>query len=228
MGARGAGEAATLVPEQLALDQLGRHGGAVERDERLLSPAAELVQCLRDELLSRAALPLHQHGRVGGRDPCDHVVDRLHGWRGPDQGSEVAEAAERAAQRFDLLPELTPADDVRQHRFETRDVDRLGQVVRGTAAERLDRGIDGGVAGDQDDLGGDTAVDLSQELETAAVGQLQVDQRQVGGVLAQEGARFPQARGSVHREPLRPHQLGQGRLEAGVVIDEEGFRHGRT
>ena len=81
----------------------------------------------------------------------------------------MTEGAERAAQRFDLLPELSPADDVRQHRFETRDVDRLGQVVRGAAAERLHRRIDGGVAGDQDDLGGDLAVDLSQELQAAAV-----------------------------------------------------------
>src|SRR5438093_9602168 len=110
VGACGAGEAATLVPEQLALDQGGRHRGAVERHERALSPAAELMHRLGDQLLSRAALPLHQHGRLGGRHPCDHVVHRLHGRRGSDQGSEVAEGAERAAQRFDLLPEFTPAD----------------------------------------------------------------------------------------------------------------------
>src|SRR5439155_813910 len=82
---RSAGEAAPLVPEELALDQLGRYRRAVERDERALPPAAQPVQRLRDELLARATLALHQHGRVRGRNPCDHVVDGLHGRGGSDQ-----------------------------------------------------------------------------------------------------------------------------------------------
>src|SRR3989449_213366 len=64
VGACGAGEAATLVPEQLALDQGGRHRGAVERHERALSPAAELMHRLGDQLLSRAALPDRKSTRL--------------------------------------------------------------------------------------------------------------------------------------------------------------------
>ena len=49
-------EAALLVPEQFALDQIGRDRAAVHREERFVLAPAELVQRLRDELLPGAAL----------------------------------------------------------------------------------------------------------------------------------------------------------------------------
>src|SRR5439155_1218639 len=120
------------------------------------------------------------------------------------------------------------------HGFEPRNVDRLGQVVRGAAAERLDRRIDGGVAGDQDDLGG-AILDLGQELQTAAVRQLQIDQRQVRRVLAQVRASLAQAAGALDREPLRPYQLGRGPagittgvLELRCYTVVEAKKHGAT
>ena len=52
----GAGEGAALVAEQLALDELLRQRGAVDRDERRLLARPEPVQLARDQLLARAAL----------------------------------------------------------------------------------------------------------------------------------------------------------------------------
>ncbi len=65
-----------------------------------------------------------------------------------------------------------------------------------------------------------------QELETASVGQLQVDQGEVRRALAEGRARLAQARRALDGKPLRPYQLAQGGLEAGVVVDEEDARHG--
>jgi len=45
------GERASLVPEELAFEQILGDGGAVERDERLLGSRALVVQGLGDELL---------------------------------------------------------------------------------------------------------------------------------------------------------------------------------
>ena len=58
----GAGEAAPLVAEQLALDEVGGDRPAVDGQERLLVPAAQPVDRLRDQLLARARLP-HDQGR---------------------------------------------------------------------------------------------------------------------------------------------------------------------
>ena len=74
----GAGEAALLVAEQLALDQRLRDRAAVHGHERRRLAPAELVQGLGDELLARAALALDQHARVRRCDALDDVEHGLH------------------------------------------------------------------------------------------------------------------------------------------------------
>ena len=68
---RGTGERALLVPEQLALEQAGRHCRHVHPDERLVAPAAQVVDRVRDQLLAGARLAKEQHGAVGWRDGLD-------------------------------------------------------------------------------------------------------------------------------------------------------------
>ena len=63
-----AGERALLVAEQLALDQAGRQGGAVDLDERLVAPRAGRVDGAGDQLLAGAGLAGDQHRGVGRRD----------------------------------------------------------------------------------------------------------------------------------------------------------------
>ena len=62
-----AGEGALLVAEQLGLDQLLGHRGAVHLDERALAALALQVDLARDELLAGAVLAGDQHPGVGGR-----------------------------------------------------------------------------------------------------------------------------------------------------------------
>jgi hypothetical protein len=66
--ALGAGEGAAAVAEQLALEQVARHGGAVERHERFLGAVGEFVDRTRQDFLSGAAFAGDQHGDVGARD----------------------------------------------------------------------------------------------------------------------------------------------------------------
>ena len=56
-----AGERSALVSEQLRLDQLRRHGRAVDGDERALAPGAALVDRAGDQLLSGSGLPEDAH-----------------------------------------------------------------------------------------------------------------------------------------------------------------------
>ena len=72
------GEGALLVSEELALDDVGGELGAMKLHEALVPPRRELVDRLRDQLFSRARLPVDQHGGLGGRDLDDLRSELLH------------------------------------------------------------------------------------------------------------------------------------------------------
>src|SRR5262249_55438114 len=59
-----AGERARLVAEQLALEQIARDRGAVDRDERALRARPGVVDRLREDLLAGAALSREQHRSI--------------------------------------------------------------------------------------------------------------------------------------------------------------------
>src|SRR5262249_27205411 len=63
-----AGECPTFVAEQLAFEQARRDGGAIDFDEVVVSPGAEIVNGVGDELFAGAGLSIDQHCRVCWRD----------------------------------------------------------------------------------------------------------------------------------------------------------------
>src|SRR5262249_35131096 len=76
---RRARERAGLVAEELALDELARQRRAVQFFERAFRARRHLVDRARDELLARAALARHEHGRLrlrGARDLLHQLLDR--------------------------------------------------------------------------------------------------------------------------------------------------------
>ena len=64
----GVGEGAPRVAEELALEELLGHRGAVDGDEGSLRARAARVERPRDELLAGPALAGDEHRRVGARD----------------------------------------------------------------------------------------------------------------------------------------------------------------
>src|SRR6266849_4717638 len=71
----GTGEGATLVAEELALQEARGDGGAVELDERATAPGAERVDQAADQLLASTRLAPYEHGRVGRRHALDQADD---------------------------------------------------------------------------------------------------------------------------------------------------------
>ena len=94
-----AGEGALLMPEQLALDQTGGDGGAVELDEGLVIPTAQAVDRAGDELLPGAGLALNQHGGVRRR----YLLHQPHH---PLQRRAVPDDLAPASFAVDLLPKV--------------------------------------------------------------------------------------------------------------------------
>src|SRR5262249_25723287 len=111
----GAGERGAGMPEELALGQRLRDGGAVDRHERRCRPPSEGVDGARDDLLPGAGLALDQDVCVGARSGTDERAHLLHGVALPD---ETGEPVRRRAAR----PErgLWPAQGRRQRRAPRR------------------------------------------------------------------------------------------------------------
>ena len=75
----GAGEAPAFVAEELALHQGGGDRAAVDRDEAVPAPTAQIVEGPRHQLLARPRLTRDQDRRARRRDPRNQLVDLLHG-----------------------------------------------------------------------------------------------------------------------------------------------------
>ena len=148
----------------------------------LLAAAAQVVDGLRDHLLARARLPGDEDAGVGAGHPSDQVVDLLHGRGCADERAEPAQLAQLGPQRADLPLHLQGAGQVGQGHLEPGEIDRLGEVVGDAAAQGVHGGLHARVAGDQDDFGVGGALEAVQEVEPAAVGQLEVDEQDVGRV----------------------------------------------
>src|SRR5438105_4395919 len=186
----GPGERAAHVPEQLALDEAGGDRAAIHRHELAGVALRKLVDGVGDLLLAGAALADEQDGHVGRRRARHQLIDLAHRLRGADDRAEAAELEQLAAQRRDLALEILGTGDVGEDRTQSRDVDRLGEIVRGSEPQRLDRRVDAGPSRDDDDLGRGALLQLPYDVEPRAVGQSEVDQRDVDDVLAEAPARF--------------------------------------
>src|SRR4030095_16014528 len=102
-------EAAALVAEELALDQVDGDGSAVHGDERTAAAPAVSVDGLGHDFLARAGFPRDQDAGVAAGYPLNEVVDLLHLRRSAHQAAEPAQLPQVGAQRSDLVLHLARA-----------------------------------------------------------------------------------------------------------------------
>src|ERR1051326_392037 len=222
----GVRERALLMAEDLRLDQRRRDRAAVEGDERFVAPARKRVDRVRHDLLARARLADDEDVRVGVRDHLDLFEELLHPRRLADQVPERAHLLQLPAQLEDLLLHELLVFDGLEDDLQAREVHRLRHVILGADLERLHRRVDGGVAGEDDD--GDVGIglfDAVQQIETAAVGELQVDDGDVGDHL---GDRAPAGLDGVGDfrfvSPLLDH-VGHAGARRAIIVDDQHFSH---
>ena len=72
------GKRASLMPEQLALDQLCRQRRRIHRNKRPRLSSALLVNRPRDQFLSRTALPANQNRSICSGHLADQIINLLH------------------------------------------------------------------------------------------------------------------------------------------------------
>ena len=191
------GEGAALVTEELALDEPAGDRGAVDPDKGLVGAGRAEVEGPRDQLLAGAALAGDQHGRRAGGDGADDLADRRDRRGAADHpGVDAGVAALRGAGRRGIRivagggagrkrgPRAGPGgagllDDL----VDLIAIEGLLQVIEGAELDRLDRGVDGAVGGQEDD--GEVRLLDGEGLEEAdpvEVGHAQVGDDDVEGL----------------------------------------------
>src|ERR1700682_523114 len=201
------------MPEQLRLQQVLRHGAAVDGDERLVAARAATMDGARQQLLAGAALAGDQHARIRSRD---HVRLRellLHaGAAGDDLRAPVLIRGAEAGDPQRLLHLVE----------ELLFVDRLGEKAERAHLRRLHRIRNGAVGGEDDDLQSRPAVlQLLEQPDAVHLVHAQVRDDQIGP----EAARCRQGlRGALHRfdlVTLRAQADGQQAQQSRVIVDQE-------
>ena len=177
-----AGEGAAGVAEQLAGQQLLGERGAVDGDERPRAPRREPVEQPRQHPLAGAALAPQQHRHVVARGPAHHVQRGLHRRRRGRQLGLGHRVGEPPLQLGEAALQLAPAAVALDRGLDLRGRERLGEVVLGAAPDRLDRGLEGCVGGDEDQLQARPLLEEPRDqVEPTLLAEAQVEEREVGG-----------------------------------------------
>ena len=145
----GAGERPLLVTEHLRLEQMFRHGGAVQWHEWGLRPAAVSMNELGDELFPGAALSHEHDRRIGHGDLSRQIDHAAECRRRAKQSHTIAIAVLLEQRRARLLALAIRADRVggaSDEHLEMRAREGLGQIIPGTHAQGFDARVHAGVA----------------------------------------------------------------------------------
>ena len=180
-----AGEGAALVTEQLALQQLPRHRGAVDLDEGPRLARGEAVDRPCHQILSRARLAGDEHGDVHTRCLADDLTHLAHLWAAPE-AELVLEPGEGlvvgGADPDSLGAGEGALDDVSELLGGERLLEEVVHLERGG----LDGALETIAIGEQDDRPGAPSLDLQSMEEIGdLVVEVQVDEAEEEVVMSQ-------------------------------------------
>ena len=221
-------EGASLVAEELRLEELAREPRAVEVDESLFAPGAVRVDPPREDPLPRSGLAEDEDGAVPLEHEARPLVEPPHLRARPDE--RVEEAGLRP--RDDLLP-LAQALLLQEPLDEDEErlrLDRLRQELLGAVLDGADGEVDRAVRRQDDErrlLG--ELLDLRQDVERGAVREAVVGDDDVVRRRAEALHRLLAGVRLVDVEAVGPEEGGHPVPYGGVVLDEEDLRlrHGR-
>ena len=215
-------EGAALVAEQLALQDVGGDGGAVDRQEAEIPARRVLVDGVGDQLLAGAALPDDQHAAAGGRHERQLVQHLLHAGRRPDDLPEGELLLEPLLEARHLLGQAALLDRDRHALPQLDQVDRLLEVVIGPLLHGVHGRLHRAEPGDHQH--GDPRIGrlrLLEDLQAVHARHPQIGHQKVGAVPLQV---FDPFLARVERR----HQvavLAQGHLGAAavslVIVDDD-------
>ena len=183
------------------------------------------MQRARDELLSRARLARHEHGGLGRRDALDHREHTLHRGALTDHVLEADRHGRALAQTPQLGAQETELDRTSHAQHQLLELERFGQEIVRTCANRSDRGVEIREGRDEDDGHVPAARgELLAQLEARPPAEAHVGHDGVERLRLEAPERVVRgagARGDVAAlREARREQVAHG----GVVVDDEDLR----
>ncbi len=101
-------------------------------------------------------------------------------------------------------------------------VERLDEIVERAALHRLDRGVGGAVRGDEDDRPFRVErVNVVEQVEAGAIGELDVEHDNVGVVLANRFESLGRRRRGEDGHPLLAEDAAKGVADGFFVVDDQ-------
>jgi hypothetical protein len=175
------GERAALVPEEFALQQGLRQGGAGDVHETAMGPVGIVVNDTGSQILAGSTVTAQEHGgRAALGDILKQVEHANHRLVAPDHLVETELALEITAQLAHLPAQLGGFQALLDGEHQLIHVERLGDVVVRPQADRLDRLLQPAEGGDHDDDRlAVVLANLAEHVQAGEVGQLVVEQDQV-------------------------------------------------
>ena len=178
-----------------------------------------------DELFAGAGFAVDEHAAIGR----GHELDLLAQGAGLDAfaGDLLFEA--KLAAKLEVLRAETPGfdrilhDDQRPLQHE-----RFFEQIEGAELSGFDRGLDGGVAGDDDDFGpgfGIHRAQLVQHFEAIAVGQPDVEQHDVVDRVARQNERVGRVAGGGDGVAFFAQNLFERIANLGFIVHDEDVIH---
>ncbi len=221
----GAGKGPLPVPEHLALEEgLGQRGG-VDRHQLAAGPPAVVVDELGDQFLAGAALAADEHRGVGAR----HLARQFHRLAEAGRDANHVELLTHAGLCHQLGAEVVrfPRDHhgvggATDQDLEVGGGERLGEVVPGAGAERLDAAGDAGVAGHDDHDGVAMVLEGgAEQVDAAHLRHVEVHQHDVELAALDRLERFLAAADDGQVEAVHLEHAGAGLAEGPLVVHHQ-------
>ena len=161
------------MTEELALDEFGGDGGAVDLDERPVTAWAELMQLSGHQLLASAVLASDEDPGAGRRHLLNHVTHLHHRCGGADH---LVLTAHNLLQGLVLCAQVALVQGVAYRDEQPVHVGRLHDEVESAFLDGVHGIVDGAVAGDHDHGYVIVLLDVLQHLDAVHLGHLDVAQ----------------------------------------------------
>ena len=182
----------------------------------------------RQDALAGAALAAQQHRRLAGRHLEGHIERLRHGRLVRLEVRFRGGRAHLVAQPGDFLLQLADAGPALQHQTQLIGSERLGKVIEGAAAHRLDGRIDAGKGRHHDHAHArGVCPQEGQQVHALFAAQAQIEEHQVELVpahllprLLTAGSLGNRVAHAFQRDPQRPSQTD-------FIIDQQQVHRGR-
>ena len=174
----------------------------------------------RERFLAGAGLALDQHGRIGGRDAFELRLQRLHRLAVADR---LGRRGQLAAQAVVLLAQAAGLERAREREQQLRARNGFLDEVVGAEPRRLDRRLDGAVAGHHDDraTGAAALAPFAQQRDAVGVRHPDVQQHEVRATRAALLARRCGVARGKHGKTFILEGVLHRLADIGFIVDDE-------